>query len=170
MERLLFMDHISKSFPGVKALDDVNIDIYPGEVHALVGENGAGKSTLMKILNGVYQPDKGNIFVNGEKQQIGLNENAVMGIATAIEERGLAGEIIVTGVDCSVDVQAYLRQGVIQGTSTQDPYKMGYMAVYGLQQVINGEDLNHAIIDTGSAIVTAENIDDPEIQAVINPK
>ena len=45
MERLLFMDHISKSFPGVKALDDVNIDIYPGEVHALVGENGAGKST-----------------------------------------------------------------------------------------------------------------------------
>ena len=44
------------------------------------------------------------------------------------------------------------------------------MAVYGLQQVINGEDLNHAIIDTGSAIVTAENIDDPEIQAVINPK
>ena len=70
MERLLFMDHISKSFPGVKALDDVNIDIYPGEVHALVGENGAGKSTLMKILNGVYQPDKGNIFVNGEKQQI----------------------------------------------------------------------------------------------------
>ena len=54
--------------------------------------------------------------------------------------------------------------------STQDPYKMGYMAVYGLQQVINGEDLNHAIIDTGSAIVTAENIDDPEIQAVINPK
>lgn len=47
---------------------------------------------------------------------------------------------------------------------------MGYMAVYGLQQVINGEDLNHAIIDTGSAIVTAENIDDPEIQAVINPK
>ena len=92
---------------------------------------------------------------------VGLNENAVM---------GLAGEIIVTGVDCSVDVQAYLRQGVIQGTSTQDPYKMGYMAVYGLQQVINGEDLNHAIIDTGSAIVTAENIDDPEIQAVINPK
>lgn len=72
MERLLFMDHISKSFPGVKALDDVNIDIYPGEVHALVGENGAGKSTLMKILNGVYQPDKGNIFVNGEKQQIRL--------------------------------------------------------------------------------------------------
>ena len=70
MERLLFMDHISKSFPVVKALDDVNIDIYPGEVHALVGENGAGKSTLMKILNGVYQPDKGNIFVNGEKQQI----------------------------------------------------------------------------------------------------
>ena len=87
MERLLFMDHISKSFPGVKALDDVNIDIYPGEVHALVGENGAGKSTLMKILNGVYQPDKGNIFVNGEKQQITSTKIAQqLGISIVFQE------------------------------------------------------------------------------------
>ena len=90
MERLLFMDHISKSFPGVKALDDVNIDIYPGEVHALVGENGAGKSTLMKILNGVYQPDKGNIFVNGEKQQITSTKIAQqLGISIVFQEFNL---------------------------------------------------------------------------------
>ena len=96
MERLLFMDHISKSFPGVKALDDVNIDIYPGEVHALVGENGAGKSTLMKILNGVYQPDKGNIFVNGEKQQITSTKIAQqLGISIVFQEFNLCNAISV---------------------------------------------------------------------------
>jgi ABC-type sugar transport system ATPase subunit len=58
---------VSKTFPGVKALDNVQLDIIPGEVHALVGENGAGKSTLIKILAGVEQPDKGaEIIIEGE--------------------------------------------------------------------------------------------------------
>ncbi len=51
-KELLKFRHICKSFPGVKALDDINIDLDPGEVHILVGENGAGKSTLMKVLSG----------------------------------------------------------------------------------------------------------------------
>ena len=59
------MSHISKSFPGVRALDDVSFSCAPGEVHALVGENGAGKSTLIKILSGVYTPDVGSIVVDG---------------------------------------------------------------------------------------------------------
>ncbi len=58
---------ISKSFPGVKALDHVNFDLRPGEVHALVGENGSGKSTLVKILSGVYTKDEGKILINGEE-------------------------------------------------------------------------------------------------------
>ncbi|MBN1834531.1 MAG: sugar ABC transporter ATP-binding protein [Spirochaetales bacterium] len=69
MERsaaVLTLSGITKNFPGVKALDDVNLDLYKGEVHGLVGENGAGKSTLMKILSGVYQPDAGQIVLNGE--------------------------------------------------------------------------------------------------------
>ena len=53
MQTFLEIDHISKTFPGVKALSDVHFDIYPGEVHSLVGENGAGKSTLIKIMSGV---------------------------------------------------------------------------------------------------------------------
>jgi ABC-type sugar transport system substrate-binding protein len=59
---LLRMEQVSKHFPGVLALHDVSLEVYPGEVLGLVGENGAGKSTLMKILSGVYQPDGGQII------------------------------------------------------------------------------------------------------------
>jgi inositol transport system ATP-binding protein len=65
-EPLLRMEHISKRFPGVVALDDVSFEILPGEVHGLLGENGAGKSTLLKILSGAYQPDAGTIALSGE--------------------------------------------------------------------------------------------------------
>jgi len=63
---LLRMDGISKHFPGVQALKSVNLEVYPGECVALVGENGAGKSTLMKVLSGVYAPDAGQIFLDGQ--------------------------------------------------------------------------------------------------------
>jgi len=63
---LLELRNISKSFPGVKALDDVSVSFAPGEIHALVGENGAGKSTLMKIISGIYQPDGGQVFHDGQ--------------------------------------------------------------------------------------------------------
>lgn len=69
-EYILEMKNISKSFPGVKALDKVQLQIRRGEVHALMGENGAGKSTLMKILNGLYRPDGGEIFFDGKRIQI----------------------------------------------------------------------------------------------------
>ena len=59
------MVNIGKKFPGVVALDRMSIDLYPGEIHCLVGENGAGKSTLMKILSGAYRPDSGTIMVEG---------------------------------------------------------------------------------------------------------
>src|SRR6476659_7317888 len=63
---LLRMTGISKSFPGVHALDNVHLEVDAGTVHALMGENGAGKSTLMKILIGMYQPDAGTITVGGQ--------------------------------------------------------------------------------------------------------
>ncbi len=70
-EYRLELDHISKFFPGVKALDDVSLRLRPGSVHALAGENGAGKSTLMKIINGIYRAEEGGqIRINGEPVQI----------------------------------------------------------------------------------------------------
>lgn len=63
---ILSVQHVCKSFPGVKALDDVSIDVYKGTVHGIVGENGAGKSTLMKILSGIYTKDSGTIVFDGE--------------------------------------------------------------------------------------------------------
>ena len=67
---ILEMEHIKKSFPGVKALDDVELKVRAGEVHALMGENGAGKSTLIKILTGVYRTDQGEIKIDGQQVHI----------------------------------------------------------------------------------------------------
>lgn len=69
-EYILEMENINKSFPGVKALDDVSLKVRPGSVHALMGENGAGKSTLMKILFGMYSRDSGTIKINGEEVEL----------------------------------------------------------------------------------------------------
>jgi ribose transport system ATP-binding protein len=66
-ELLLQMEQIDKSFPGVHALDNVDFDLYEGEVHVLLGENGAGKSTLVKILSGSIQKDSGRLFIRGEE-------------------------------------------------------------------------------------------------------
>jgi rhamnose transport system ATP-binding protein len=87
MQPLLQLRGISKTFPGVQALDNVSLDVIPGEVHALLGENGAGKSTLIKIMTGMYRPDAGQIYCDGQLVQI---ENALhaqrLGIAAIYQE------------------------------------------------------------------------------------
>jgi ribose transport system ATP-binding protein len=69
MNKLLEMREIVKQYPGVIALDKVSIDLFPGEVHCIIGENGAGKSTLMKVLSGAVKKDSGDIFINGEQAE-----------------------------------------------------------------------------------------------------
>ena len=87
MAMLLEMRNISKSFPGVKALNGFSIDLKAGEVHALVGENGAGKSTLIKTLYGIHQPDGGQIVIDGVPTKINGPADALSkGIGVVFQE------------------------------------------------------------------------------------
>ncbi len=93
---ILKMDGIIKEFPGVKALDGVNLELYEGKVMALMGENGAGKSTLMKILSGVYKKDGGTIYYKGIKEDIkGPKDAADKGIAIIHQELNLVDDLSI---------------------------------------------------------------------------
>lgn len=84
---ILQLRHISKRFDTTQALDDVSIDLYPGEIHALMGENGAGKSTLIKIMTGVYHADEGQMLLEGEPIQVSNSVDAqAYGIAAIYQE------------------------------------------------------------------------------------
>ncbi|GAB3603435.1 sugar ABC transporter ATP-binding protein [Microbacterium aureliae] len=93
-EPILKVEGISKGFPGVQALKDVHLEVYPGEVLVLVGENGAGKSTLMKILSGIYQKDSGRILFNGEEVEIpGPLQAQHMGVTIIHQEMNLMPDL-----------------------------------------------------------------------------
>ena len=90
------MDAITKTFPGVKALDQVRLDLYPGQVTALVGENGAGKSTTVKILTGIYQPDGGTVRIDGAPISFtSPNDASDAGITAIHQETVLFDELSV---------------------------------------------------------------------------
>jgi len=92
----LQLQAIVKRFPGVLALNDVGLDVVPGEVHALLGENGAGKSTLIKVISGVYRPDAGTIQVDGRPVDIRTPHDAqALGISTINQEFTLAPDMTV---------------------------------------------------------------------------
>jgi len=96
MTTLVALSGISKSFVGVRVLDDVSFDVRPGEVHALLGENGAGKSTLIKIIAGVHAPDTGDIRINGEPMRFANPGQAVKaGIAIVYQELLLFPDLTV---------------------------------------------------------------------------
>ena len=91
---LVEMRHVSISFGGIKAVDDVSVDLYPGEVVGLLGHNGAGKSTLIKILSGAYPAESGEIYVNGAKVHIGRPSDAkAYGIETIYQTLALADNV-----------------------------------------------------------------------------
>lgn len=97
-EYILEMNNISKTFPGVKALDEVNFKVKKGEIHCLVGENGAGKSTLMKVLSGVYPHGdyEGDIVFDGQVQKYsGISDSEKAGIAIIYQELALVPELTV---------------------------------------------------------------------------
>lgn len=92
------MKGIGKRFPGVVALDGVNLDVYPGEIVGLIGENGAGKSTLMKILGGLYQPNEGTIRIEGRPTVFEtVSDSMKAGIAFIHQELNVLDNIDVAG-------------------------------------------------------------------------
>src|SRR5260221_1666930 len=93
---LLEMRNITKTFPGVRALDNVSLDLRAGEIHALVGENGAGKSTLMKVLGGAYSHFDGEIRIRGEVQHFrNVHDGVRAGVAVVFPELSLVRELTV---------------------------------------------------------------------------
>ncbi len=95
-EALLELKNITKVFPGVKALDNVSLDVKPGEVVGIIGENGAGKSTLMKVLTGVYEPSAGEIIYEGKNVAFqSAAEAYAIGINIVFQEFNLCGNLTV---------------------------------------------------------------------------
>lgn len=95
-EPILRIKDVSKSFPGVKALDQVSLEVFKGTIHGIVGENGAGKSTLMKILSGVYQKDGGEIVFDGKTiKDITPIQSMKMGLSIIYQELNLVNTISV---------------------------------------------------------------------------
>ena len=95
-EIILQMKEIDKSFPGVHALDHVNLEVKRGEVHALMGENGAGKSTLMKVLTGIYKKDEGTIIYRGKEVEFrNTREAQDNGVVIVHQELNMVGDLTV---------------------------------------------------------------------------
>ena len=86
MKEILRLDHVSKSFVGVKAMQGISFDLCAGEIHCLCGENGAGKSTLIKVLSGAHQPDEGSIYFEGQKVTLTPHQALALGIQTIYQE------------------------------------------------------------------------------------
>jgi rhamnose transport system ATP-binding protein len=94
---VLEMRGISQIFPGVKALDQVSISLYPGQVTALIGENGAGKSTLVKILTGIYRPNEGEILIDGKPISFASAQAAIDAGVTAIHQETVLFDELTVG-------------------------------------------------------------------------
>ena len=103
---LLELKGITKTFGSFTANEDINLTVYPGEVHALLGENGAGKSTLMNVIYGIYKPDRGEVFLSGKPVRIHSPKDALrhgigmvhqhfmlVDVFSAIENMGLIGDV-----------------------------------------------------------------------------
>ncbi len=91
-ENVIELKHITKTFPGIKANDDISLTLRKGEIHALLGENGAGKSTLMSILFGMYKPDEGEIIIRGKEERVNNPNDATrLGIGMVHQHFKLVG-------------------------------------------------------------------------------
>ncbi|MFP4329154.1 MAG: sugar ABC transporter ATP-binding protein [Spirochaetaceae bacterium] len=163
---IISVREVSKSFPGVLALDQVSLDIFPGEVHVLMGENGAGKSTLMKILAGVYRADSGDIILEGEAvhidtplqaQHLGINlinqELAIATNLTVAENVFMGREPTRFGVLNRGVMDSETRRVLkLLGADFEPDRKAGTLMVAEQQQV----DIARALVNNSNVIIMDE--------------
>ena len=172
---MLELRHVSKRFPGVVALDDVNFDLFAGEVHVLVGENGAGKSTLVKLLSGIYQPDQGEILMDGQPVHLKDPHTAqALGVSTVHQELNLVPHLDV-GKNIYLGREPMRAGGIIDwpamyaGAGEQllglgialDPHRLVSTLGVALQQMTEiakalVADARVLILDEPTAAITAE--------------
>lgn len=127
---LLSLKGITKIFPGVRALENVQLDLWPGKVTALIGENGAGKSTLVKVMTGIYQPEEGEILYKAIPIHLPTPESAhKVGITAIHQETVLFDELSVSE---NIFVGQYLYKGLLNARlagdapqSQRDPHPAG---------------------------------------------
>ena len=150
-EYVVELKNITKRFPGVVALNNMQLAVKPGEIHGLIGENGAGKSTLIKVLTGVHKPDEGEIYVNGEKQVFkNPNESAAAG-NPAYENT------VFLGFDGIQSACNSILAGELTMSVCQAGYDMGYQSVDAVVRALAGEKLDQfieakaSIVDPSSA-------------------
>ncbi len=95
-ESLIELRHVGKRFAGIKALDDVSLSVRRGEIHCLAGENGSGKSTIIKVMSGVYQPDDGEVLIDGEPvRRLTPADSVARGIQVIYQDLSLFGNLSV---------------------------------------------------------------------------
>ena len=177
-EPLIRLLNISKRFPGVVAVDDVNLDIYPGEVHVVAGENGAGKSTLMKLLSQVERPSHGTILMRGQQVQFISPQYAQsLGIAMVYQEFALAPHLTIAQnislgrepgrwgiLDTSTELEQARRLLQHVGLNI-NPRKLASTLSIAEQQLVEiakalAIDAKLVIMDEPTATLTGKEIDD----------
>ncbi|SDO20477.1 monosaccharide ABC transporter ATP-binding protein, CUT2 family [Nakamurella panacisegetis] len=177
-EPLLIMTGIVKSFAGVRALDGVDLEVLPGEVHCLLGQNGAGKSTLIKVMAGVHRPDEGTMIWRGERVSFNSPAAAVkLGVATMYQELDLVdglsvAENIFLGHEHSIAgftrraaAAADARQMLVRlGHPEVDPHAEVRTLSMAQKQVVSmaralSHDVRMMIMDEPSAVLDPEEVE-----------
>lgn len=175
---VLTMTGITKTFPGVRALDGVDLDVLPGEVHCLLGQNGAGKSTLIKVLSGAHQPDEGHITWRGEPVTLSSPSAATaLGVATIYQELDLVeGLSVAENVHLGHEPAAagFVRRRQLVASTAELLRKLGHpeidpgrsvgsLSAAGRQIVSMARALSHEVrlivMDEPSAVLDSDEVD-----------